>query len=169
MEMSLPCFAVAKLFWNDSHQKTLGRAGKLGHLHEQGCAFFREVSSIRQWGVETKELKHVALFIQDRGYIHLSKMNKMLWGAGANRVKAQTWQWPEYIAAMEKRSENLPLRAYICPNIHISAAFCRRSHYTVWLGSYAAANADTKGLVHYAWDRGVQLVRGNKKWWHPPC
>ena len=32
MEMSLPRFAVAKLFWNGSHQKTLGRAGKLGHL-----------------------------------------------------------------------------------------------------------------------------------------
>lgn len=27
--------------------------------------------------VETKELKRVALFIQDRGYTDLSKMNKM--------------------------------------------------------------------------------------------
>lgn len=44
MEMSLPRFAVAKLFWNGSHRKTLGRAGKLGHLHEQGSAFVREAS-----------------------------------------------------------------------------------------------------------------------------
>lgn len=44
MEMSLPRFAVAKLFWNGSHQKTLGRAGKWGHLQEQGSAFF--------WGSE---------------------------------------------------------------------------------------------------------------------
>lgn len=44
MEMSLPRFAVAKLFWNGSHQKTLGRAGKLGHLQDQGSRFFREAS-----------------------------------------------------------------------------------------------------------------------------
>lgn len=44
MEMSLPCFAVAKLFWSSSHRKTLGRARKLGHLHEQGPAFFWNAS-----------------------------------------------------------------------------------------------------------------------------
>lgn len=42
MEMSLPRFAVAKLFWSGSHWKTLGRAGKIGHLHEQGSGFFWE-------------------------------------------------------------------------------------------------------------------------------
>lgn len=44
MEMSLPRFALAKLFWSGSHWKTLGRAGKLGHLQEQGSAFFQEAS-----------------------------------------------------------------------------------------------------------------------------
>lgn len=38
--------AVAKLFWNSSHWKTLGRAGKLGHLQDQdGTLFHKESGS----------------------------------------------------------------------------------------------------------------------------
>lgn len=84
MEMSLPRFAVAKLFWNGSHRKTLGRAGKLGHLQEQGSAFFRgETVATR---AKTKEIKRVLLFIQGREYTDLSIKNKT-WGLNAVKVK----------------------------------------------------------------------------------
>lgn len=83
MEMSLPHFAVAMLFWNGSHRKTLGRAGKLGHLQEQGSVFFPNRVAAR---AKTKELQRVALFIQGRVYTDLSKMNKM-WEL--NTVKAK--------------------------------------------------------------------------------
>ena len=62
MEMSLPRFAVAKLFWNGSHRKTLGRAGKLGHLQEQGSAFFSGRRAVAR--AKTEEPNCVALFIQ---------------------------------------------------------------------------------------------------------
>lgn len=65
MEMSLPRSAVAKLFWNDSHQKMLGRARKLGHIQGEGQWRFSRVQAAA--GTKTKEVKRVALFIQGKG------------------------------------------------------------------------------------------------------
>lgn len=61
MEMSLPRFAVARLFWNGSRRKTLGRAGKLGHLQGSRAApsFGRRVAA----RATTEGLKRVTLFI----------------------------------------------------------------------------------------------------------
>jgi len=92
MEMSLPRSAVAKLFWTDSHWKSLCRAGKLGHIHGAGqCLLSGARAAVR---AKTKEVKRVALFIQGKGYTDLSKTNKILELTEAKQrsVLRETWQ-----------------------------------------------------------------------------
>lgn len=161
MEMSLPRFAVAKLFWNGSHWKTLGRAGKLGHLQEQGSAFYGVGGVATR--AKTKELKRVPLFIQAREYTDLTIKNKM-WGLNTvkakklfNRDLRMTWIHCSNEKGSENQAPSLP-------------AFCSGSHYTLWLSClYAETDADTEGLIYYAWDCGAQLVREREKRWHPSC
>lgn len=77
MEMSLPRFAVAGLFWNGSRWKTLGRAGKLGHLQGSRAApSFGRRAAARGYDERTETCNAVYLFRAGE-YTDLSKTSEM--------------------------------------------------------------------------------------------
>ena len=96
MEMSLPRFAVAKLFWNGSHQENAGQSRKIRSLTPSRAVPFFWIAS-GGGGVETKGLKRV--FIQDRGggggYTDRSEMNtigELYTGEAQKPFFTETWQ-----------------------------------------------------------------------------